>query len=175
MRIKSSAAIVLIVFTISACSTQRTLEESTYNYPNSSTAGTTVKIIAQRVPSYKLVIDDSITLNINPPIVLVINPARYTNKDSIKCKLYTDKKKQVTINNLPIGDHRLIVQTTSNYPLKRINDTIKITTKADPNVLLVKTRKYKYRTAYKVATGTSILAALASLTFMLAIASLGGE
>ena len=175
MKIKSSAAIALIVLTISACSTQKTLEESTYHYPNSSTAGTTVKIIAQRVPSYKLVIDDSITININPPIVLIINPARYTYKDSIKYKLYTDKKGQITINNLPVGDHRLVIQTTSNYPLKRINDTINITTKADPNALVVKTRKYKYRTAYKVVIGTSILASLASLSFMLALASLGGQ
>jgi len=175
MKIKYSAAVVLIFLSISACSNQRTLEKSTYNYPNPSTTGTTVKLIAQRILSYKLIIDDSITININPPMVLTRIPTHSNDPNSIQRKLYTNRKRQVTINNLPAGDHRFIIQTKSNYPIKRINETLNITTKAGQNTLLVKTRKYKYRTAYKVANVFAYLAAVASLTFVLAFASLGGQ
>jgi hypothetical protein len=65
MKIKYLVAVVLMVISISACSNQRKLEKSAYNYPNSSITGTTVQLIAQNVAKYDLTIDDSISIYVS--------------------------------------------------------------------------------------------------------------
>ena len=177
MKIKYSAAVVLIFLSISACSNQRTLEKSTYNYPNPSTTGTTVQLIAQRVAKYDLTIDDSISIYVSPKGVNNFISTSFTGNAKPFAQNTTpltyDRKGRITINNVPPGDHNFIIHTTLNYPLKRINDTIHFSTTGIQANQLVTTKKYKVSTGYKFTMGIFALSGVASLAFVLAILSLG--
>jgi hypothetical protein len=158
MKIKYSVAVVLMGISISACSNQRALENSTYNYPNLSTTGTTVQLILKRVAKFDLTIDDSIFIYVSPK-------GRVENENSfislpvarLTTPLTYDRKGRITINNVPPGDHNFIIHTTRNYPVKRINDTIHFSTNGIQANQLVKTKKYKINVAYHIATGISSL------------------
>jgi hypothetical protein len=177
MKIKYLVAVVLMVISISACSNQRKLEKSAYNYPNSSITGTTVQLIAQNVAKYDLTIDDSISIYVSFKGVNNFISTPFTGNakpfNQNTTPLRYDRKGRITINNVPPGDHNFIIHTTDNYPVKRINDTIHFSTTEIQANQLVKTKKYKVSTGAKFTMGIFALSAVASLAFVLAFASLG--